>query len=348
MKLKDSPVLIQMARDLGFRRYSDAERAIRNYCQKKVHGIIESFGEIKDLNQLLNVVSSSLRMKFEEVHDDSEITEIAERYIAKGELFFTSLHRELDDKTDGMLVRLNNAKPWEPMFVAIIDCRGYKAWRAYFSKWHEIGHVLTLKPSQMTFQFRRIPVKKKAPGEQIVDRIAGDLAFYRPLFLPYLKEAVGETKRLTFDVVEKLRSTVCIGASREATLRGAVKQALLPQLLIIAGLGLKKSEEQILNSPQMGLFKEKSHKFEPKLRALEIIGNEKASDIGLRIHQNMQVPSNSVICEAFESLDKSGGIISGYEDLSWWEHSKGRLKNMPIWVEARESGDKVLALISQA
>lgn len=341
MKLKDSPVLMKIAKGIGLRRSSDAERAIRDYCLRRVQGIIEAFGEIKDLNQLLDVVSSSLRMTFEEVHDDSQIAEISGRYLAKGELIFANLHREMDEKTDGMLIRLNNAKPWEPIFVAIIDCRGYKAWRAYFSKWHEIGHVLTLRPTQMTFQFRRIPVQKKAPEEQIVDRIAGDLAFYSPLFMPFLIEAVGETKRLTFDAVEHLRSTVCVGASREATLRGAVRQALLPQLLLIAGMGLKKGEEQLLNSPQKRLFKEK---IEPKLRALEVMGNDKASRIGLRIHPNMRVPTDSVISEAYETA----GMISGYEDLSMWEHSKGRLESMPIWVEARASGEKVFVLISPA
>jgi len=348
MKLKDSPILIRKAKELGLRHFSDAERAIRNYCVKRVQDIIQSFGEIKDLNQLLDVVSSSLRMKFEEVYEDTDIAEISDRYLANGELFFTNLHRELDEKTDGMLIRLNNAKPWEPMFVAVIDCRGYKAWRAYFSKWHEVGHVLTLRPSQLSFQFRRTPVHKKNPEEQIVDRIAGDLAFYSPLFLPFLTEAMGETKGLTFEVVEQLRSTVCAGASREATLRGAVKQAPLPQLLIIAGLGLKKSEERTLNSPQTRLFPERRLQFEPKLRALEVIGSEKVSDVGLRIHKNMEVPSNSVISEAYEDSANAGGTYSGYENLSWWEHSKGRLKGMPIWVEARMSGDKVFALISVA
>ena len=165
MKLKDSPILIKKAKELGLRHFTDAERAIRNYCVKRVQDIIESFGEIKDLNQLLDVVSSSLRMKFEEVHIDTDIAEISDRYLANGELFFTNLHKELDDKTDGMLIKLNNAKPWEPMFVAVIDCRGYKGWRAYFSKWHEVGHILTTPPTQMTFQFRRTPSFKKGAEE---------------------------------------------------------------------------------------------------------------------------------------------------------------------------------------
>ena len=163
MKLKDSPIIIKIANELGLKRSYNAERAIRNYCIKRANKIVKSFGKIKDLNQLLDVVSSYLNMKFEEVHDNASLVKIAEKYLKKGELFFHNLDRELDENTDGVLVRLNNVRPWEPKFVAVVDCRGYKAWRAYFTKWHEVAHVLILPPTQMSFQFRRTPVIKKSP-----------------------------------------------------------------------------------------------------------------------------------------------------------------------------------------
>ncbi|KKL12930.1 hypothetical protein LCGC14_2530830, partial [marine sediment metagenome] len=237
MKLKDSPIVIKIADDLGLKRHHNAERAIRNYCLRKVKSITTAFGEIKDLNQLLNVVSSHLQMKFEEVRDDEDLSRIAHKYTEKGELIFSNLHRELDNETDGILVRLNHAKPWEPKYVAVINCRGNKVWRAYFSKWHEVGHLLTTPPTQMTFQFRRTPVFKKALEEQIVDRVAGDLAFYEKIFSPALEREIAQDNRLSFSAVESLRMTVCDGASREATLRGAIRQAPAPQLLVIAGLG---------------------------------------------------------------------------------------------------------------
>ena len=348
MKIKDSPVIIQKAKELGLRRSVDAEKAIRKYCVKRVENIIKSFGEVKDLNQLLEVVSSSLKMKFEEVNSDYSLQEISKKFLANGELFFKNLPRELDDKTDGVLVRLNNVKPWEPMFVAVIDCRGYKAWRAYFSKWHEVGHVLTMTTSQISFQFRRTPTLKKTPEEQIVDRVAGGLAFYPRLFLPALKAAVGETKRITFEVVEQLRMTICVGASREATLRGSIIQALLPQLLVIADYGFKKEEENVLNSPQIRLFHGRKTRFKPKLRAIEVIGNDAASKTCLRIHRNMEVPQNSIIAEAYEDMFGTGQVYCRLENLSWWKHSRGQLDDIPIWVETKKFGDRVFALISQA
>lgn len=347
MKIKDSPIIIKIANELGLKSSFDAERAIRRYCLNRVDRIISSFGKVRDLNQLLQVVSSHLRMKFEEVYDDPGLEKIVEKYLRKGELFFHNLSKELDDNTDGMLIRLNNAKPWEPLFVAVADCRGYKTRRAYFTKWHEIAHALILPPSQMYFQFRRTPVIKKSPEEQITDRVAGDLAFYNRVFLPALIEAVGESKRLDFSAVNRLRDTICTGASMEATLRGAIQQIPVPQLLVIAGLGLKKDEERIVNSQQRGLFPAQEFQIEPKLRALEVIASGKALDIDFRIHRNMQVPVESVIHETFENWPGTGEMYSAFEDLSWWKHSRGQLDEMSVWVEAKMSGDKVFALISK-
>ena len=45
-------------------------------------------------------------------------------------------------------------------------------------------------------------------------------------------EAVGETRRLSFAAIERVRATICDGASREATLRGAIGQAPFPQLFV--------------------------------------------------------------------------------------------------------------------
>ena len=344
MKLKDSPIVIKIANDLGLKRKWNAERAIRNYCLRKVRGIISAFGEITDLNQLLAVVSSHLQLNFEEVHDD-DLSEITQKYVEKGELIFGNLHKELDDETDGVLIRLNSAKAWEPKFVAVINCRGNKIYRAYFSKWHEIGHLLTTPPTQMTFQFRRTPAFKKAPEEQIVDRVAGDLAFYENIFYPALESEIADDNRLTFSAVERLKMTVCDGASREATLRAAIRQVLAPQLLVIAGMGYKKDEERLLHSKQMGLFADKDLKIEPKLRALEVLSSQVAIDAGLHMHKNMRVPERSIIFKAYEDLTSSDQTYEECENLSWWEHSRGRLNAAKVIVEAKKSGDKVFALV---
>lgn len=348
MKLKNSPVAIKIANDLGLKKLPDAEAAIRNYCLRRVENIISAFGDVADLNQLLDIVSSHLQLTFEEVHDDEDLSEIAQKYLNRKELIFGCIQKELDDETDGVLIRLQNAEAWEPKFVAVINCRGNKIWRAYFSKWHEVSHLLTTPRTQMTFQFRRTPKFKKAAEEQIVDRIAGDLAFYKKIFLPALKRQIDQSdNRLTFSAVEKLRQTVCEGASREATLRGAVRYVDVPQLLVIAGMGYKKCEERLLDSGQLALFKGMECKIEPKLRALEIIPSISAVDSHFRIHKNLEIPERCVICRAFEDVAGSGEILTAHENLNWWRHSRGRLKNENVIVDAKKSGEKVFALIAK-
>jgi hypothetical protein len=345
MKLKDHPAIKRLAKELGLSRVFDAEKGIREYCVQRVEKIKKDFKEITGLDNFLEFVSRGLGLKFEEVHDDFELKEISEKYLRKGELLFKDLHSELDDETDALLFALGNIKLWEPKFVAVIDCRGYKASRAYFSKWHEIAHVLTTPP-QYALPLRRTPSKKKEPEEQIADRVAGDLAFYSPLFLPEILARVGSKGMLTFEIVDDLRRTVCPAASKEATIRGAVSRAPFPHLLVIADYGLKRDEQRLLNSPQAGLFPQASAIFEEKLRAVEVIRNTAAQSAGLWIYPNMEVPPKSVITAAYE--DTSSSLPhSGLENLDWWKHSRGKLETMPICVEARRIGSKVFAFIGK-
>jgi hypothetical protein len=346
-KLKDTPEVKKMAKELGLTRRGNVEEAIREYCVRKVEKIIEPLGRPNGLNQLLAIVSSGLRMKFEEVNTDYDLVEISRKYLSKGELIFGDLHRQLDEKTDAVLIELNSVHPWEPRYVAVIDCRGHKAWRAYFSKWHEVSHVLT-QPSQKSFKYRRTPTKKKEPEEQLTDRVAGDLAFYSPLFLPELLARIQKDKRLTFGVIEELRMTVCSEASHEATIRGAVSRTPFPQLFVVADYGFKKNEERRINATQMDLFEDNEIPFLPKLRAVEVIGNIPAQKAGLWIHPNMEVPEESIVTDAYHDPNPARQIYSAVEKLNWWKHSRGALKTMPIYVEATKVGNRVFTLICQS
>jgi hypothetical protein len=346
MKLKDTPVVKRMAKELGLTRMINAEEAIREYCVRKVEKIIEPLGRPNDLNQLLTIISSTLRLKFEEVNTDYDLVEISQKYLSKGEIIFGDLHRQLDEKTDAVLIELNGVHPWEPRYVAVIDCRGHKAWRAYFSKWHEVSHVLS-QPAQRSFKYRRTPTKKKEPEEQLTDRVAGDLAFYSPLFLPELLARVQNEKRLTFAAVEELRMTICSGASREATIRGAVSRTPFPQLFVVADYEFKKEEQRVINTTQMDLFSDNETPFLPKLRAVEVIGNAPAQKIGLWIHPNMEVPKESIIAETYHDPNSAHQVCSALENLNSWKHSRGQLDTMPIYVEATKVGNRVFALICQ-
>jgi len=343
-KLKDESIIKKLANELGLGRPPDPERAIRTFCLQKVDGIYKRFNGISDLDRFLEIIGSSLGIKFEEVHDEEDLINLKEKYLNRGELIFADLHRQLDDKTDAVLIELVKKEEWEPSYVAIIDCRGFKKYRSYFSKWHEIGHVLTT-PAQMSFRFRRTPVSKKDPEEQLVDRIAGDLAFYSPIVMPDLLIMAEKEKRITFDIIENLRNKLSPEASRESSIRGTLTRSPFPQLFVIAELGLKKDEERMIR--QMDIFpNEINNPIIHKLRAVEVIANDAGIKAGLWIYPNMEVPEESIINKIFEDPILALETQTNSEDLSWWKHSRGRLENRRVWVEALKIGNRVFGLIS--
>ena len=62
----------------------------------------------------------------------------------RGEKIFATLEQELSEDVFAITYRRNNGEYWEREFVSVIDSRGSKASRVYFTKWHELAHLLTL------------------------------------------------------------------------------------------------------------------------------------------------------------------------------------------------------------
>jgi hypothetical protein len=279
------------------------------------------------------------------INEDEDISSLQDSYIREGELAFAKLEAEFSDtSTDALLIQLNNNKSWK--YAAVIDCRGPKKYKAYFSKWHEVAHVLT-EPRQAVL-FHRSRAERKDPEEILVDRVASDFAFYQPLFLPELLARTKGANRLTFEVIEDVRAVVCAGASREATIRAAVARAPFPQFMIIADYGLKKKEQRTAEVfIEMGLYSENETPFERKLRAIQVAGNDLAKKLNLQIHRNMEVPDKSVISTVYNHESLDGESLVGQENLDWWKHSSGdHLRSASVTVEARKIGRRVFALIT--
>ena len=129
------------------------------------------------------------------------------------------------------------------------------------------------------------------------------MLFTHPCSCPNYLARVQKENRLTFAVVDELRMTICSGASREATIRGAVSRTPFPQLFVVADYGFKKEEQRIINTTQMDLFPDKEIPFLPKLRAVEVIGNGPAQKTGLWIHPSMEVPEECIIADAYHDAN---------------------------------------------
>lgn len=341
------PAIYQIGKELGIKPSSNIEEKIRELCVQKVEEFWQDFvekdgGSVSSLDKLLSVVATKLGVKFEEIHSEADLRKIKETYLEKREFSVLEFIEDFDDDTDAVLVELKNVQPWEPKNNAIIDCRGSKFFRAYFSKWHEIAHELTRSP-QRSLPFRRTRAAKKNPEEILMDKIAGDLGFYSPLFLPEVRARTNASRKLSFNTVEELRREVCPNASFEATLRAAVDKVSFPCIFLIAGFGLKKSEERELYSNQVSLFPEDKKDFKEKFRALRVQSNLYAKR-EVQLFNNMEVPESSILKYAYDN-EPSGEIFTNVENLNWWKSSKGTLGNLKVHIEAKKIRDKVWAII---
>ncbi len=78
-----------------------------------------------------------------------------------------TLEVELSGETFGITIKRHCREEWEPLYVAVIDCRGDKGARVYYTKWHEIAHVLTLTDETRTCFKRTHSSLSLRPSDQM-------------------------------------------------------------------------------------------------------------------------------------------------------------------------------------
>lgn len=323
-----------LARDLGLKVGAEPVRAIVEYCRRRVQAYVEEY-RCESLTDLLEIVGAKIGVVFVEVHDDGDIVRLAREHVAKGEHSFARIDEELHGDVYGITIRRTACKSWEPPYVAIIDCRGEKKPRSYFTKWHEIAHLLTLPP-QLKLKFYRsdLAAAPKDPLESLMDLIAGNIGFFSELV------AAHASGSLSFEKIQKLRENLCPEASFTSSLIGLVSSWPTPCILVEAGLGLKKQERETLLQGRFAFRSAPS----PALRARNVTINEAARKRGLRIHKNMRVPENSVIYRVFEG---EADQLEDVENLASWESSGGsQLPGCSVVVSARRYATKVYALVA--
>ncbi len=331
----DSKVKIwTLASDLGLPKCDKPSRTILAFVIRRVRTIAKKFS-CANLNDLLVSVAAGVDTVFEEIHTADDLRKVQAKYVKKGETGFANLEADLSGSKDfGITIRRMHREGWEPQFVSVIDCRGEKVFRSYFTKWHELAHLLTLT-AQMRLEFRRShsQLANHDPEERLMDIIAGELGFL-PDFLPSdMRDDV------SFGAIERIRQEYCPTASRQAAMIGIVKALPRPCILLSAQVALRKSEASSLR--QMVLDVGLSEPV-PVLRAVHVTVNEAAREEGILLHKQWRVPKESVIARVFAS----GEYVEAKEDLSWWTTSSGsRLNKCPVLVKARKGWDGVEALI---
>lgn len=343
MNLNEHPRIIGLANALELSG-QDAVDEIRQYCRGKVERFVRRAKKATNVRELQRIVCACLNLTVHEVWTDEDLKELTSSYAAKGEIVFKTLPVLLSPDAFGIFIKLQqSASPRRLEFVAVIDCRGAKSLRRYWTLWHEIAHCLTaIEQYELPLRRTTVEALEKDPIEKLTDIIAGDFAFYAPLFEPLLKDELHRTGKLTFRGAERIRDNFCADASLSSTMNACVAATRTPILLVEAGLDFKKSEREQIAAGAVGI--------RPALRVLRAIPNNAARAEHLFIPRHLRVPSSSVIARVFS--DGPFGVpaaSTALEDLHEWTTSDGNsLQRLPVAIEARKSGDHVLALIAIA
>lgn len=345
MNLNQQSEIVRLANTLGIYGHPQPADAILEYCFKRVQGWIDEIGGVDSLGVLEKLVCNKLRLKLEYIEDDDDYTRILNTYKAKGEVVIEHLLQQLDHATfGGVFQRLHASAKDRDHFVAVIDCRGAKRHRRFFTKWHEIAHILTLK-HQMDLIFLR-DTKVKKPEERMMDLIAGRVGFYPSVFQRAFKAELEAYGRFDFGLVQRVRDNVCPEASYESALHACITAYDRPCLLVKVGYGLSKAEEDAASDRQTSFLADEQPI--PQLRALSSQGNEVARKTGLRLHRNMRVPAGSHLYRAYMEgvLGEEDLAAIRRENLSVWEHSDGRqLPPREVTVYTRMQGEMLQALL---
>ena len=349
MRLKDDPAVHQLARDLGLSRRGDPLTRIRDFALDRVRQILtDSPVAVTDLESLRLVLADKFRLRIEFLSEDSDIERVCRQHADFHPLLAPRLREEfLKGETEGIMLGRSGWDPTRFGFLAVIDARGSRASRAFFTAFHEITHLI-IHPEQMAFPgFRRTPATEeqtKDPIESVVDHVAGRVGFYAPLFGPILDQAVRQECGLTFGCLDSIRLSTAPPPSLQATAIAAVNLVSESAMFVHADLDCKKAEARALRSPQttFDFATVKPPRFD--VRAVAAVPNDAAKRSGLVIHPHIRIPQRSVIYEAFESSEDVE--LVGRENQAWWENSKiGSLPPLPLDVQATRRGRFVYGLI---
>lgn len=335
-----SPEIYALADELGV---GDAipVTSILNYCQSRIDSWVSEAGGVTNINALESLVAQKLQLVFEEIRTDHDWERLKEVYArGKKEFVFGAMRTKFDDvrnMTYGALVQRRNASSTDhDLFIAVIDCRGNKSARRFFTRWHEIAHRLTTHADMQEPVYR----SEHDPIESMMDEIAGHIGFYGPLFHPALQRALIDQPYLKFGAIEKIINDVFPDASFQATLFACTRRLLRPVVYIEGALAHKKAVQRRLATPS--LFEDDPPPLE--LRAVKVIPNKAAQNEGFRIPKNMRVPASSVIYRIFDSDTQSTSGRS-VECMSQWESKGKSLERSAIIVEARKVPDRVIAIV---
>jgi len=323
------PRLKQLARNLHIPDDGDCLRELRDHALDSVQQMLKEWN-VETIDDLRFLVADKLSVKIEHIGDSQDVEILAEKYGQVMGSFRLLLRAEfIKGDTEGLLI--DNPKPGKGGrdYLVIVDARGPRKARAYFTAWHELAHLLVYPRTQAVFDgFRRAPTPEarlKDPVESAVDHIAGLLAFWEPLFKPaLLKAASGD---LSLEAIERACAEVAPGASLQSACLAAVRMWKEPVAFVTAAISTKSDGSS------------------PSLRVQNIVTNDAAREKGCEVRRQMRIPPTSAISKAYRDI--IAGRHCGMENQSDWEVSgRGSLAALGWQAEAVHRGSLVYGLLT--
>ena len=159
--------VIQLARDLGLSTKGDCLVHIENFALAEVDKMIAGL-PVSDLDKLCRIVCNRLSLKIEMIKSDEDVDRIADKYTDFHPVLKQQLRLEfLKSTTEGITLVRDGSAIGQFDYLAVIDTRGERGSRAYFTTWHEITHLILLPPSFPFPQFRRSPTREEIKKDPI-------------------------------------------------------------------------------------------------------------------------------------------------------------------------------------
>ena len=329
----------RVARRLGLPAYGPGtDAAIMNYCRDEVARLAGGHGLPQTMDELLAQVATCLSVQFFEIYSDDDLKRLRDKFPPDKEPAIIQVLHELEGDVDAITIRRKSPEPWDRRYLAVINCRGKHLYRRYFTKWHELTHLL-IEGEQLTLAFRTTTTERPDPGEVLVDKIAAELAFLPDIVAPHAARCLQQFG-LSFESVDALRAAVAPEASRHAAALALITHAERPAWHLRCKTSLKPKEKRSLSDPNAP-----TATLEPKLRVMEVSPNQAAKDSGIRVHPWMRVPESGIIAQSQEFTRD----LSGTEPLnSWVTSANGPVGEGLLYVDCIARGEQVFALTSLA
>jgi hypothetical protein len=320
----------RLALDLGAKAADDPIEFILGHAGRKVRAAA-SKRHANTLADLLAATAQEVRTRFEVIETDEQLDRLVKASCERGETGFAALPKDFEDSY-GVTLRLLKPREWELEHVSVIDTRGSKVHKSYFTKWHELAHLLVLT-DQAQLKFRRTHAERQAPDEALMELIAAHFGYWSDILQPHLK---GE---LTFETLNRIRAERCPEGSWQSFVHAAIDRWPKPAAYIKAELRLKRAEERQLNQMQIW-----DNQADFKLRISDVVVNSSARSRGADLFPNMRVPEQSILNRT-HAQKQDGGVAN--ECLSMWESSdRGALPACEIVVVARPAYESVEGLVT--